>query len=91
MYAVGLANDISRAANARGVIDIGIGAGGSERVLCADSLVVAETVADCWYPILHGPFPCDVPAGTRFAARFQNEINTAGDRTCDIAAWGFVP
>lgn len=91
LFAVGLANDIARAANARGVIDIGIGAGGSERVLFADNLIVSETVGDAWYPILHGPFPCDVPAGTRFAARFQNEVNTASDRLCDIAVWGFVP
>lgn len=91
MFAVGHNGDIGRAANARGVIDIGIGAAASERVLIADSLVIAETAIDSWYPIIHGPFPCDVPAGTRFAARFQNEINTASDRLCDIAAWGFVP
>lgn len=91
LFAVGHNNDIARAANGRGVIDIGIGAAASERVLFSNCLIATETTGDSWFPILHGPFPCDVPASTRFAARFQNEINTAGDRTCDIAAWGFVP
>ncbi len=91
LFAVGHNNDIARAANARGAIDIGIGAAASERVLFSNCFITAETTGDSWFPILHGPFPCDVPSGTRFAARFQNEINTAGDRTCDVAAWGFVP
>lgn len=82
--------DIARAANQSMLLDIGVGASSSERVLIPDLHFTEETVGDSWWPITFGPFPCDVPSGTRFAARAQCEVNTASDRTCDLALWGFV-
>lgn len=87
---IGHNNDIARAANQSMLLDIGIGAASSERVLIPDLHFTAETNQDQWLPSTFGPYPCDVPSGTRFAARSACSVNTAGDRTCDIALWGFV-
>lgn len=91
MGAIGHEADTARAANQTAVVDIGIGAGGSERVLLPDIPFVSETNLDQWMPMTAGPFPCDVPSGTRFAARAQCDVATAGDRLLDFALWGFVP
>lgn len=91
MGAIGHNADISRAANQSMLLDIGIGGAGSERVLVPDIHFGADTNQDQWSPITFGPYPCDVPSGTRFAARSACDVTTASDRTCDIALWGFVP
>ncbi len=47
-------------------IDIGWGNAGSERVLASVFQVLASSPLAC---VDHGPFPCDIPAGTRLATR----------------------
>lgn len=91
MMAVGHNNDTARTTSANIVLDLGIGAAASERVLLPDVLFAYETNLDQWMPTVAGPFPCDLPAGVRLAARAQSESNVAGDRTLDLALWGFVP
>lgn len=91
MTCIGDGGDIGRAANQNMAVDIGIGAGGSERVLIPDITFSADTNSDQWGPKLGGPYPCDVPSGTRFAMRTQCSVNTASDRLADFGLWGFVP
>lgn len=88
---VGQNGDVSRAATSSALIDIGVGAGGSEFVLYPDAFVSWGTTADgpinnCGIPV----FACDVPAGSRIAGRMQANTITAGDRTIDIALYGFA-
>jgi hypothetical protein len=88
---IGYNNDVSRAAAARALIDIGIGAASSEFVLRPNALV-------CWSTVKDGPancpgiplFACNVPKTTRIAARAACSLNTAGDRTVDLALYGLV-
>lgn len=91
MLAVGGAADTARTADQQAFVDIGVGASSSERVLLPDLGFAADQTQSQWHPHVYGPHPVDVPAGTRFAARAQCNVNTAGDRVLDLAAWGFVP
>ncbi len=54
------------------VLDIGVGAGGSEQVVVANLFTIGR------YPRIYG-FPISIPAGTRVAARSQSTV--AGDTT----------
>lgn len=91
MLATGDDGDVARAANQNMALDVGIGAGGSERVLIPNIVFVAETNADQWRPAQTGVYPCDVPAGTRFAVRGACSVSTASDRLIDVSLYGFVP
>lgn len=91
MFSFGFNDDIIRAADARAVLDIGIGAASSEQILLADFLLG-------WGVLMDGPFipslpilPFYIPSGTRIIARAQCSHNTAGDRTFGLAMWGFEP
>lgn len=66
----------------RGLLDVGIGAGGSEVVLLPDLHQVGTTggTEGIWR------VPVSLPAGTRIAARHQNEQST---RTLDMVGYGF--
>lgn len=86
----GTNNDTARAAAATMLLDIGIGAGGSEQVVIPDILM-------CWGPTWDGPanvffqpIACLIPSGSRVAARAQASITTSGDRTVDLTLYGLV-
>lgn len=88
---IGYNGDTARAATAISLIDIGIGAAASEFVLYPNALCGWSTVKDGPSNCPRIPlFACDVPSGTRIAARSQCSINTAGDRTIDLALYGLV-
>lgn len=70
------------------LLDIAIGAAGSEVVLIPDLLLVASTGNDTILPGVLGPFPVWVPAGSRLAARAQCSINDATDRLIDVGIIG---
>lgn len=88
---IGYNGDISRAAAARSIIDIGIGAASSEFVLYPNALV-------SWGATRDGPSNCpriplfaaNVAKTTHIAARSACSLNTAGDRTIDLALYGLV-
>jgi hypothetical protein len=91
MAAIGYNGDVARTAASRTALDIGIGASSSEHVLLPDLLLG-------WGPTLDGPFvanipllPLYIPSGTRVVARAQCTDTAAGDRTIDLALWGFEP
>jgi hypothetical protein len=61
------------------LVDIGIGAAASEVVLIPNLYIRAFTNNRPWPPIL-GPFPVNIPVGTRLAARGQCSSTDAGAR-----------
>jgi hypothetical protein len=61
------------------LIDVGIGAAASEQVVIADVSGWQNTGGDIHAPInTYVVFPCDIPAGTRIAARVQQDVIGAG-------------
>ena len=71
--------------NCTWLVDIGIGAAGSETVLMPDMLFAgsagADTIGPCYWPLT----AVAIPAGTRIAARASCSITDATDRLFDIA------
>lgn len=91
MAAIGYNNDIGRTAAAVMALDIGLGASSAE-------FAVLPNLILSWGGTLDGPaisgiplIPCYIPVGQRVVGRAQCTITTAGDRTADLALWGFEP
>jgi hypothetical protein len=73
-------------------INVGIGIGAAtEHRLPKSWLFVKNTNEDEGGPMPPDPIYCDIPAGSRVSARMQSSTTTAGDRTVDLAVWGWVP
>jgi hypothetical protein len=53
------------------LLDIGVGAAGSEQVLLPDLGIYADNTYSRFKPWCLGPYAADLPAGTRLAARYQ--------------------
>lgn len=71
-------------ANPHFLVDISVGAAGSEHVLIPNlALTVRPTLDEIW-PRYIGTFPVSIPIGTRLAARAQCSIATATERTFDL-------
>lgn len=68
------------------LLDIGIGPAGSEVVLLPN-LPFSYQFNDRVVQHVHGPFPINLPTGTRLAARLQCDSGKAGSRELDIAAF----
>jgi hypothetical protein len=68
------------------LIDIGVGASGSEKILIPDILAHNDSAGDT--PPTTYSFPISIPSGTRISARMRGSITGAGSRTLDIAMWG---
>jgi len=76
------------------LLDIGVGAAGSEKVIvpnfCITTRYVAfETVSTILEPA-QGPFACSVPAGSRLAMRSQSTTNDPTDRIVDAVLYGIA-
>lgn len=85
---VGQNGDVTRTATATALMDIGLGAASSERVLLGNVFMRWTTTLDG--PVTQmGPIPIQIPAGVRLAARGACTDATAGDRTFDVAMYGF--
>lgn len=89
MIAIGNAR-LSRTGAVHGLLDVGIGAGGSEKIILPDLPHRTGTTSDMNKPgpSLFGPFAVEIPAGTRLAARRQADSNNATDRLVDIVLYG---
>lgn len=70
-------------------LDIGVGAAGSEVVVLPDLHAYQSTLDDYMTPPLQGPFPVDIPAGSRIAARSSCGTTDATDRLMDVVVYGF--
>ena len=90
MLGIGPNADVTRTAVTTGLLDIGIGSSGAEFALASNMLWGFTTTSDTPFPNVIGVIPMGIAAGTRVVARAQSNNVTAGDRTLDLAAWGFV-
>jgi len=70
------------------LIDVAIGAAGSEQVLIANLMLNCNTSNDMVSPQIFPPLGVNIPAGTRLAARAQCSIIDATDRLIDILLYG---
>ena len=75
------------------VLDVGVGAAGSEVVVVPNLCVSGATYhITGGYPIWHGPIPVDIPAGSRVAVRAQTSTATAGQRDLEhVGLIGYGP
>lgn len=74
------------ASTASWLVDIGVGASGSESVLLSDLMLWTGTGSDTGSTTL--AFPVAIAAGQRIAARARCSITTAQDREAWVAVWG---
>ena len=72
------------------MIDIGIGAGGSEVVIIPDFLIRGDSNLDNFTPVMTPALGFQVPSGTRIAARAQCSHTIAVDRVITTALYGLV-
>lgn len=70
------------------LVDVAVGAAGSERIILPDLQLGCNATGDDVVPTSIGPFFIDIPAGTRLAARAQCDIVDAADRLFDIVLYG---
>lgn len=70
------------------LVDIAVGAAGSEKIILPDVHLSAELTIDSITPSALGVFFIDIPAGVRLAARAQSSITDATDRLFDIVLYG---
>lgn len=71
---------------ARFLIDIGVGAAGSERVVLTYPLITGSS-SDMVLPRVFGPLHLNIPVGTRISARARCSINDATDRLFGMAIY----
>ncbi|MDE3036959.1 MAG: hypothetical protein KGJ21_00680 [Pseudomonadota bacterium] len=73
------------------LVDIAIGASGSEQAIIKQLFTMSSsnTVFNMAPPFF-GPFPCSIPAGTRIAARAQCSSNSATSRQIDVVPYGLI-
>ena len=70
------------------LVDVGIGADGSEVVIVPDLLFGSDNFLDNIAPVSVGPLPCHIPKGSRLAVRCQHSYNTATERLIYVALHG---
>lgn len=71
------------------LLDVSVGASGSERIILPDLRFHAGSTSDSKFPMWTGLFPVDLPSGVRLAARAAASDNNATDRLMDVAIVGF--
>lgn len=89
------------AADYANLVDIGVGASGSEQVLIPNIVFQASITTGgasgsplvlsglgTLFPRFIPPIPCDIPAGSRLAVRQQSTTTNATDRTSAYAIYG---
>lgn len=67
------------------LVDIAVGAGGSEVVVLSNLQFAQQDSGDNFYELVSGPFPCNIPAATRLSARLQGDT---GSQVFKLAVYG---
>ncbi|GAA0969760.1 hypothetical protein GCM10009555_017480 [Acrocarpospora macrocephala] len=89
LVSIGQQANSGRSVNTDWLLDIAIGAGGSELIVIADLHAEVSTSDDAVEPRYIGPIPCNIPAGTRLAARSQaSNITDPTDKLFDVIIYG---
>ncbi|KKL25534.1 hypothetical protein LCGC14_2404330 [marine sediment metagenome] len=87
--AIGIGNQANSVrSNALYLLDIAVGASGSERVILGDIWLVCGTQIDIVAPSAIPSIPVNIPAGTRISARAQCDITDVTDRLFDVIVYG---
>ena len=86
VVAFGNGNDATRASG-EWLVDIAIGAAGSEQIIVPDLHISLSTAEAKIFPQTYPFLPIVIPAGTRIAARAQSTLTTT-DRYFDIFVYG---
>lgn len=73
--------------NGNALLDIAVGGAGSEQIILPN-IGFAYSQNEQMVPATLGPFPVNIPAGTRLAARAQSSITDATDRLFDVVLYG---
>lgn len=74
---------------ARRALDFAIGAAASEIILIPNIRYVSLNQGDNYVPSFHGPFPVNIAAATRLAARTSSSTTSASERPTDVVAYCF--
>lgn len=85
---IGITGYDSARANATWLLELGIGAPGSEVAIMSYIYLGTYTTSDIVTPNFIGFFPIEIPAGSVISARLYCSINTAGDRLLDVVLIG---
>lgn len=83
---LGNQNRTSLSATANNYLDIGVGAGGSEKIVVPDIIFRGEASSDRVRPSLFGPFPVDIASGSRIAINAQSSTTTDTTTSRDFDA-----
>lgn len=70
-------------------IDLAVGSSGNEQKFLYNLVAYRDGSSSRLNPRVHGPFPVNIPAGTRISARLLD--NGGGSRTLEVACYGFSP
>jgi hypothetical protein len=71
------------------LLDIGVGAAASEQVILPNLYFsLGGQIGSGPTPFVLGPFPVNVPSGSRLVARVQSGNTTAASRVCDVTVVG---
>lgn len=84
------ANENSALVLATCLIDLAIGASGSEEIILSDIRVGEDNNSDNFSPTISPFWRFNIPSGTRISARKQSTINDANDRKLDFSLIGIV-
>lgn len=87
LLGIGAIEDTARANPTHFLIDVGVGASGSQQVLVPNLSLDADPTSDALGDWVIGPLPCDVPAGTAWWVRAQCSAGTT-DALFDFALYG---
>jgi hypothetical protein len=75
--------------NAVWLVDIGAGASGSEAPVLRDLALAFQIATNgFWSPLVIGPLPVSIPAGSRLVARAASDNTDATDRLLDVLVYG---
>ena len=79
---------VSSTLNSGNLVDIGIGAAGSELVIVPNIFVGNSQSGDSLLPAVTDLFRVKIPVGSRLAVRAQSTNNSATERQFDVALYG---
>lgn len=74
--------------NVNVLFDVLVGAAGSEQVILPNININISVASDSVEPHAIGPFPVDIPAGTRVSVEAQSNNITVGQREFDFIIYG---
>jgi len=75
--------------DAQFMIDLGVGAAGSEKIVIPDVYMTQNGVCDVVFSGLVGALPVNIPGGSRIAARCQSSSGAGNGRNIGLSIIGF--